>query len=409
MSTRACKGTSLNAYTPTHPGIERAGAMTIKRRQVFYIAGFDHRGAVHYHEVYSTHAKLQGHRGGYDISVTEASPTGPNALTWRIDYRDSEGSCQTDYTYLVWDDITRREMKAIGWDFYKSSLVAFIGYLRSGYLKKTFAHAWPFAFSMVAAYCAVLLLPVALLVTAGMLALGTITWWSGAPLLLVLVLLLYWARQKLNALWLVHAFNFNARHAADESLLQQRLSEFARTIETALEADHHDEIMIVGHCYGSALLIPLLARLAPALAKRPDGRKISVVSLAQTSPLLSWLPAATWYREMMRAVDLSRITWVDYSSPADGVCFPKLDFFAQAGIAKPGLITLKSPRFFKLFEKSEYQRIIRKNKFRIHFQYLLSSRFTQEYDYFGMTAGHRSLSETVACSTAQTRTSSPHE
>jgi hypothetical protein len=374
--------------------------MTIKRRQVFYIAGFDYRGAAHYHSVYQTHAELQSQQVHYDIRVTDASPTGANQFTWQVDYQDHDGHCKTDYTYLAWDDITRREMKALGWHFYWCSLWAFMGYVRSGYLKKTFVHAWPFAFSMAAAYSAVLLSPIALLVITGALALGAMPWWVGVPLLLLLGLLMYWAKIKLNARWLVHAFNFNARHAADESLLQQRLDGFAQTIATTMAARRHDEVMIVGHCYGTALLLPLLARLAPALADPPLSPRVSVVSLAQTSPLLSWLPAAGWYRNAMQAIDLSRITWVDYSSPADGVCFPKLDFFAQAGISKPGRVTLKSPRFFKLFEASDYQRIIRKNKFRIHFQYLLSSRFTGEYDYFEMTAGRRSLAESIARETA---------
>lgn len=376
--------------------------MTIKRRQVFYIAGFDYRGAGHYHTVYKTHAELQNQRTGYDIRVTDASLTGPHQFTWQVDYQDRDGHCQTDYTYLAWDDITRREMKSLGWGLYWCSVQAFVGYVRSGYLKKTFAHAWPFAFSMAAAYAAVLFLPAALLVIAGMLALGAMAWWVAATLLLVLGLLMYWARQKLNALWLVHAFNFNARHAADESLLKQRLDGFARTIASTLAAQQHDEVMIVGHCYGTALLLPLLARLAPDLLHKLPRPQVSVVSLAQTSPLLSWLPAATWYRDAMRAVDLSEVTWVDYSSPADGVCFPKLDFFAQAGVVQPNRITLKSPRFFKLFEASEYQRIIRKNKFRIHFQYLLSSHFTQEYDYFEMTAGRRSLAALVEGKAAHT-------
>lgn len=369
--------------------------MTIKRRQVFYIAGFDYRGASHYHAIYKAHAALQSQRAGYDIRVTDANATGPHQFSWQVDYQDHSGHCQTDYTYLAWDDITRREMKALGGPFYWCSLLAFIGYIRSGYLKKAFAHAWPFAFSMVAAYSAVLLSPIALVLITGALALGAVPWWAGVPLLLLLGLLMYWAKQKLNALWLVHGFNFNARHAADESLLRQRLDGFAQTIATALAARQHDEVMIVGHCYGTALLPPLLARLSPDLPRQPQNPQVSVVSLAQTSPLLSWLPAATWYRDAMQAIDLSGVTWVDYSSPADGVCFPKLDFFAQAGVARPGRITLKSPRFFKLFEASEYQRIVRKNKFRVHFQYLLSSRFTQEYDYFEMTAGRRSLAASV--------------
>ncbi|MFZ3192474.1 MAG: hypothetical protein WA154_04605 [Moraxellaceae bacterium] len=370
--------------------------MTVQRRQVFYIAGFDHRGAAHYHSLYQNHAHTQAKNTDYQLTVADPQSVSAHQLTWQIDYQDQHGSCQTDYSYLVWDDITRAEMKPLGLDFYSSCLDAFVTYIRSGFLKNARQHAWPFAFCMTAAYGVVLTSPWAAVAVIALMVSGKVSWWLGLIALALLWMLLRWTNQKLNVMWLAHGFSFSVRHASDESLMAARLDEFAQTIVQAVQSKQYDEVMVIGHCYGSALLTPVMARVTTALADQPNPTALSVISLAQTSPLLSWLPQAKWYKKYMQQVDLSKLTWVDFSSPADGVCFPKLDIFANAGVNQPNALILKSPRFFKLFDAKEYQRIIRKNKFRIHFQYLLSSKFTQEYDFFAMTAGTKSLATQLA-------------
>ena len=370
--------------------------MTIKRRQVFYIAGFDYRGAAHYHSLYQNHAKTQSQNTAYDIQVSDPQQVSPHHLTWQIDYQDAQGQCQTDYSYLVWDDITRREMKPLGFGFYTSCLDAFVTYIQSGFLANARKHSMPFAFCMTAAYSVVLTSPLAAIAIIGLMVTGKVSWWVGLIALGLLWALIHWSNKKLNVMWLAHGFSFSARHASDESLMRERLDEFAQTITAAVQSKQYDEVMVIGHCYGSALLTPVMARVTTALADQPSQTALSVISLAQTSPLLSWLPQAKWYKQYMQQLDLSKLTWVDFSSPADGVCFPKLDIFANAGVNQAGRLILKSPRFFKLFDAKEYQRIIRKNKFRIHFQYLLSSKLTQEYDFFAMTAGRHSLAEQFA-------------
>lgn len=370
--------------------------MTVQRRQVFYIAGFDHRGAAHYHSLYQNHAHTQAKNTDYQITVSDAQSVSAHQMTWQIDYQDQQGTCQTDYSYLVWDDITRAEMKPLGLDFYTSCLDAFVIYIRSGFLKNARQHAWPFAFCMTAAYGVVLTSPWAAVAVIALMVSGKVSWWLGLIALALLWMLVRWTNKKLNVMWLAHGFSFSARHASDESMMAARLDEFAQTIVAAVQSKQYDEVMVIGHCYGSALLTPVMARVTTALADQPNPTALSVISLAQTSPLLSWLPQAKWYKQYMQQIDLSKLTWVDFSSPADGVCFPKLDIFANAGVNQPNALTLKSPRFFKLFDAKEYQRIIRKNKFRIHFQYLLSSKFTQEYDFFAMTAGTKRLAEQLA-------------
>jgi hypothetical protein len=47
---------------------------------------------------------------------------------------------------------------------------------------------------------------------------------------------------------------------------------------------------------------------------------------------------------------------------------------------------LLSPRFAQMFNARGY-RALKRDKFRMHFQYLMASRLLVEYDYFKITAG----------------------
>lgn len=381
--------------------------MNVKRRQVYYIAGFDHRGDKHYHSLYQNHAQRQSANTPYQISVSEIEPSQiPHQSTWQIEYQEDGQDCHTTYTYLSWDDIALTNMQPVNPAFYVRSWQAFLLALRTGFLKKTKQVAWPVVFSVKASYVSVLIPP---LLAVGLLVLmlqGRLSWILGVLLIAALGGFVWWANKKINILWIVHAFNFNVQYSRDESLLDERLTEFASEINRALQSDQFDEVMVVGHCYGSALMIPLLSKLTEQLnAAKPDSVKsksaksktaLSILTLAQTSPLISWLPNTDWYKQHFQNIDLSLLKWVDFSSPADGVCYPLLDIFAPFGADKANQLILKSPRFFKLFDKTEYQRIIRKNKFRVHFQYLLSSTFTQEYDFFAMTAGVQTLAQRFA-------------
>ncbi len=376
--------------------------MNVKRRQVYYIAGFDHRGDKHYHSLYQNHAQRQSANTPYQISVSEIEPSQiPHQSTWQIEFQEDGQDCHTTYTYLSWDDIALTNMQSVNPAFYVRSWQAFLLALRTGFLKKTKQVAWPVMFSVKASYVSVLIPP---LLAVGLLVLmlqGRLSWILGILLIAALGGFVWWANKKINILWIVHAFNFNVQYSRDESLLDERLTEFASEINRALQSDQFDEVMVVGHCYGSALMIPVLSKLTEQLnAAKPDSVKsksaLSILTLAQTSPLISWLPNTDWYKKHFQHIDLSLLKWVDFSSPADGVCYPLLDIFAPFGADKANQLTLKSPRFFKLFDKTEYQRIIRKNKFRVHFQYLLSSTFTQEYDFFAMTAGVQTLAQRFA-------------
>jgi hypothetical protein len=142
--------------------------------------------------------------------------------------------------------------------------------------------------------------------------------------------------------------------------------------------------------------------MARALAKQPSllGRRapVALLTLGQCIPVLSYQPEAEDFRgELARLRQASDLVWIDFTAPPDGCCFALMDptevcLDGQSGAREPSLGGPKrlSPRFAKSFSPQLY-RLIRRDKYRCHFQYLMATELPAAFDYFSVTAGPLTL------------------
>jgi pimeloyl-ACP methyl ester carboxylesterase len=183
--------------------------------------------------------------------------------------------------------------------------------------------------------------------------------------------------------------------------MEERLDAFADRINTVLAANNHHEVMVVGHSVGAILAVPAVAR---TLAKNTRNKPLTLLTLGECIPLLSFLPQAHDYREELAYMaHAPRLFWADFTSPIDGACFPLVNPVSASDIilqADSGPLIL-STRFHTLFEPKHYQ-AIRRNWYRIHFQYLMATDFSGLFDFFAMTAGFENLAERIAHHNAKT-------
>ena len=222
------------------------------------------------------------------------------------------------------------------------------------------------------------------------LAFGTVVFWVRLGL---------WLESKYSMLWLMRSYAFTARQAMGEvPELDLRLDLHATTLLHRLNAKVDDEVLLVGHSSGTMMAISTLAR---ALRRHPkisdDGPVLSLLTLGHCVPMLGSLPQAIDFREDLKLVaTTARLDWVDFTAPPDGCCFALVDPLSACGVTlttrKEDRPKLLSPRFAEMFETSKYTEI-RRDKFRVHFQYLMASQRPVSYDYFAITAGVCTLAE----------------
>ena len=215
---------------------------------------------------------------------------------------------------------------------------------------------------------------------------------GGTLLFSMLILFRKWDK-RFFAYYLLHDFAFWAQDRGKmPEVLAGRVNCFCDRICEALDSDS-DEVLIVGHSSGANLAVVLAAEV---LRRRPEAPKLAILTLAQSIPMISFLPDAWDLRRDLREVSMrGDIKWMDVSAPGDGACFALADPVAVSGVApltkKYGPTVISAA--FSHTLSAETQRKTRFKFFRRHIQYLCAFDAPVEYDYFKITAGPVNLKE----------------
>jgi hypothetical protein len=224
----------------------------------------------------------------------------------------------------------------------------------------------------------------------------TLSYWL--VLVTVAVLLLRWFKSKDNKLYayyLMHDFAYSARwKGAYDAALEDRMKVFGDKIATALQSGV-DEVLVVGHSSGAHLAISILADLIRGGRVRADGPSLSLLTLGQVVPMVSFLPKAARLRADLAYLSLqSRITWVDVTAPGDGCSFALCDPVAVTGVVMKGKLwpLVISAAFTQSLSAAKWKSL-RWRFFRLHFQYLCAFDQPLDYDYFQITAGPQTLAD----------------
>ncbi len=404
----------------------------VARRHVFFLSGFDPKGAAYYHALYRAEALKQSPMNAMAMQVAARQRDADGNSTWPVTAVLPDGQrCETTFEFVRWDDIVRSHWPRNIWRQLLDVLVACTVMLRGHIIvpvwktsRRTLgALAFPVVFlggglvisAGLGAWLAMLLHTGAL--TGGKGAGGAVATSVGV---LVLGLGLWCTRlleARLNPTWLVNIFSFTGKQLRGQvPELEVRLNAAAQKLAHKIRANDVDEILVVGFSVGSILAVSIVARALDALnalsetaQRRPVGTTIatppdvtvpsqpvlSLLTLGHCIPLLGLQPQAIAFRQELRALALSKaLQWIDFSSVTDWGSFAMVDpvkicnvlpeTSAESGAAANPL--MRSPRFHTLFSPSAYLEL-RRNKRRMHLQYLMAAELAGEYDYFAITAG----------------------
>ncbi len=377
----------------------------VRRRCVFYVSGFDPKGAAHYHGLYREEAIKQSATSGMAVEVgpRKRLPTGNSY--WAIRATVGDTDVDTHYEFMRWDDVVRNHWPKHTWQLWRDVLTTTVFNLWHGSLWKMFKLSWPPALALFAPF--VLLLGILLGMPLLALLVGVfVAGQSDSQILGALAgscsaLGLAWVGRRLEArysmYWMMRSYAFTARQATGQAPeLEERLDEQARRLVQRLEEAQDDEVLLVGHSSGSIMAASILARALRQLAlTRKVVPTLSFLTLGQWIPLLGVLPHATAFRQELQELGRAEhLHWIDFSAPPDGCCFALTDPLGACGVEvqgrHPDRLKLLSPRFAQMFDKAAYAQI-RRDKFRVHFQYLMASDRPSGYDYFLITAGELTL------------------
>lgn len=394
----------------------------VARRRVFYIPGYDPHPPRRYRELYRTESAKQAEISGYQIEQKSSR----DETGWRVRAAIDGEHVQTKIDVMVWNDLVQSSMRGGIAGTYLALLKTSWIYLSSGTLRRlswlargpVLAALYPvgmlllqlmaacFVGSVIAGAAGFLTFRGAELLT-GLLgiapATGTYIWTlTGAAVfwsvfLPVLVSSLRWFKQqdgKTYAHYLMNDYAYTAsRRGAYPDEIEARLHEFRHRIEAAMREDI-DEVLIVGHSSGAQMAVSIVADILRLKRFQQGGPALSLLTLGQVIPMVSFLPEARRLRRDLRLLSTAEeITWIDVSAPGDGCCFALSDPVSVSGVAPPRgqqWPLILSAAFSKTLQPDTY-RDLRRQYFRLHFQYLCAFDKPDAYDYFKITAGPMTL------------------
>jgi hypothetical protein len=387
----------------------------VRQRHVFFLSGFDPKGASYYHGLYVREAAIQALVTGtaYEIGPRTRAPGGNSV--WEVRHETEIGTTATTFEYVRWDDIVRANWARHGWRVFAGSLRGYSAALASWSALRKVWHASPrtlVALAMPAAFwISALILSLAMGVAVGQGLSWRLQpvfgWIIGAGASLGIAWAFLKLEEKLGTSWLLRIYEFaGAWSQGRVAGLEQRLDGLAGALRTRLEDPAIDEVLLVGFSVGSLLAVSATARLQQSARRRKlDLSRLALVTLGNCIPLLGLMKGAGAFRAELALLGQDpHVAWVDFSSVTDWGSFALvdpialcLDDTAQAGrIYRP---QVASPRFHLMFEPEQYSRIV-KNKRRIHMQYLMAGQRPTLYDYFAFTAGSQRLRDRLHGSVA---------
>ncbi|MEM7719664.1 MAG: hypothetical protein AAF222_10720 [Pseudomonadota bacterium] len=380
----------------------------VAKRRVFYIPGYDPYPPRRYRELYRTESAKQASISGYDVQQTASErPSG-----WRVEADIDGAHTETEFNVLVWNDLVQTSMKPgilgtycvlaqTAWIYLSTGALWRLSWLAKGPI---LAALYPVV--MLIAQLGVAVVLGSFLGRVGTLALdgafGRASVSRGIDVLvfsslalIVMGMTLRWFRSqddKTFAYYLMHDYAYTAsRRGAYPPEIEERLATFKAQVEADLR-DGVDEILVIGHSSGAQLAVSLVSDIVRS--GRCEGPALSLLTLGQVIPMVSFLPKADRLRGDLRLLSVTQdVTWLDVSAPGDGCCFALSDPVAVSGVApETGQLwpVVISAAFSNTLAPETLSRLKRRY-FRLHFQYLCAFDRPSDYDYFRVTAGPQTL------------------
>ncbi|WP_411827157.1 hypothetical protein [Luteolibacter sp. AS25] len=377
----------------------------VNKRLVFYFSGFDPRGPSHYQKLYSAESKLQEPLNGLSLKVGKRRKTSDHTHGWDIKLEGA--GTKTEYEFLRWDDLIRKYWPKNEWELMKAAIPVYWNVLVSNHVPRLYKVSWSAAFTIAYPIIAFfgLFLAAAILGIAAMvlpLAFGQAWWWGILPAVAIGYGSLHLSRyldRKFRTYWLLRTYcMLHPWGGGKLPEIDQRIEEFAGYIVDKIKNTDADEVLLAGHSAGSVLTVPLVRRmleLYPGLGKK--GPEFGLLSLGNCQIILSFFPGPKQLRKDLETVALADgVQWLDFSAKRDGACVSMVDPLEANGIKRPNGVAVRPQlhpvRIVKMFSPERYA-VIKKDIFRVHFQYVMAGEMLTDYDFFAITAGPQKLSE----------------
>ena len=366
------------------------------RRTVFFISGFHDFGFRFFWPMLKRgarrHTKLYGRK-------MKAEQTDQGA---RLEVDDFGRAVEVDYRYLAWNDLAAKRINQPLWQIYWHMIFRLTYYHLSLEYFKLMRAYWGFTNGVY--YMLFTMLISSSVVFAGCYAaLSSVIHgpplWAACAIAAYILPCLFFERYenyfRLKLMWLIFrmALSQGKGQATD---LEERLSDFVERVEQTVRTSDLDEVLVVGHSYGSILATEVVGHVLAQLDNKPTDSPsqptISLLTIGDINALYALRGATKPYIKAFKRLSTAKDAyWMSVFCPQDGLNFPKYNVAQQVyKLKEAALPQFRSQKVRELLTSENYK-TLRKSFWDMHFQYLKEGDFQGDFSYFRMIASARPL------------------
>jgi hypothetical protein len=379
----------------------------IGRRHVFHIGGYD--PIVPDTQLARFRRSLTSFQKTWNVSANAPGPAVSNEVSasWRAESAGPNWNTETSYEMLRWDDLILQDHERGMWSRLGASMVTLGDWIVTGTLFRFMRSSWKYAGFFLFPYLWVL----------GFTLVGAsigfaVTWLAGLHGAIAFVLGALIALAIFTGL--LHRFGWRKpiNHVFDDWIFSRqfvygqrpkmdaRIDQFAKAIVARAQKNDVEEIVIVGHCLGAALVMESVAR---ALQLDPDltrhGPTICILTVGATIPKFALHPAGEKVRAATQVVAREiAIRWAEYHARDDAISFYRFDPVTLKRVGRErgdGRPNIRRVQLHSMMDPASFKRH-RLNFMRMHYQMVMGNDQRSQYDYCMVICGPLPFDEITA-------------
>ncbi len=371
----------------------------VKNRAIYLIGGYEPKSADAFFNRTNREYARFGETWKLDTKISSLNVSSDGHIaTVNLETRDKDWQVNTEFNFLVWNELVLKDFARALPVRLMRYLITFFDYVLSGTAFSFFRTNWRFAFYFLfPAVMIYLIFICSFLITRSLIPpnfLGTsegmqvvssaVTDWIA---LLVFFILLQLTGERWFALHLMDLWSFSRYYLRElRPDADARIKTYAKAVAAAANSNQFDEILLVGHSTGGALILDIAATALAADPKIASKNcEITILTVGSTALKIGLHPAAKMFRQKVQTlVDNQSINWVEYQSHTDIINFYKTDPLKEMRLTNKRtdeFPIVRTVRIREMLEPAIYKRV-KKNFFRVHYQFIMGNTRPYYYDFF---------------------------
>ncbi len=370
--------------------------MSVRKRAVFFIGGYDPKSPEAFFDRLLREAGRYEQLVEAELEAVAPARTSGHLTIQKFHTSGKDWTVDTDFHFVGLDDIVLK-------DFDQPLLVrlgrygvTFADYVFSGSAFAFMKHAWRFSLYFFYPFLMMLLglavsLGLAWLIATSGVALA----WLTAPVIFLAAIstFLQMVAPRYFVLHLMDLWSFSRDfiHRSRKDI-DEKLESVANQVAKVCTSGAYDEVLLVGHSTGGALILDVAARAESQLEARDLGStKPIVLTVGSTALKIGLHPAAGWFRDKVaRLVDNPAWHWLEYQCRNDLINFFNTQPARLMGVGNAAKPIVGRIRIRYMLDAKTYSRI-RRNFFRVHYQFVFGNNKAYHYDFPAFCFGPNSM------------------